>query len=289
MSDDEDDLAAILDLPLAKSKRGDIMDDDSEVANTMTEIDMTGDLIVMHEDVTAVNMQELHTGMNEEGIFAKKELPADDTHLYNGKHITNQVARCDDRHMDVDSKYVTTFKRPEEYEAACKIDVSIKTNLKEVKNETDRRGTEMLADNTYLQAMNETYKEEDIDMTPPEINIENISIMKAGTNKPPGTAAFDVKGLHTREKKEDLFTKEEPPADNKVLAKHEYEGKPAVQNAPNVSPQEELPADTEDLTKYGYSHGDDKPDGNRGHRQGARLHGRGLQGEGRCAHDYHPL
>ena len=56
MSSEEDDLATILDLPPAKSKRGDIMDDNSEVASTMTKIDMMGDLIVMHEDVTTVNV-----------------------------------------------------------------------------------------------------------------------------------------------------------------------------------------------------------------------------------------
>jgi hypothetical protein len=92
MSGDEDDLAAILDLPLAKPKRRDIMDDDSKVANTMTKIDMTGDLIVMHENVTTVNIQGLHTGMNEEDIFAKKELMANNTHLYGEEHVTTQKA-----------------------------------------------------------------------------------------------------------------------------------------------------------------------------------------------------
>jgi hypothetical protein len=62
MSDDEDDLAAILDLPLVKSEGEDKMDDGSEMTSAMTKIDMTGDLIVMHEDVTTFNMQGLHTG-----------------------------------------------------------------------------------------------------------------------------------------------------------------------------------------------------------------------------------
>ena len=57
-----------------------------------------------------------------------------------------------------------------------------------------------------------------------------------------------MKGLHTREKEEDLFGKGEPPADNKVLAKYEYEGKPDVQDNTNVPPQEELPADNETVT-----------------------------------------
>ena len=41
-------------------------------------------------------------------------------------------------------------------------------------------------------------------------------------NKPPETTTFDVKGPHTREKEEDLFTKEELPTDNKMVAKYEY-------------------------------------------------------------------
>jgi hypothetical protein len=66
-----------------------------------------------------------------------------------------------------------------------------------------------------------------------------------------------VKGLHTRKKEEDPSTKEELPADDKVLAKYEYEGKPDVQDnidMPIVPPQEELQADNGVLTKYEYSH-----------------------------------
>jgi hypothetical protein len=232
ISDDEADLATILDLPPAKSEGENIMNDDSEAANNMTKIDMTGDLITMYEDVTTVNMQGLHTGVNDEDIFTKKELPANNTH---------QVARCDDIHMNVDTMCVTTFK-PEVYEAACKMT-----------NQTGLRGTEMLADNTYLQALNETYLEEDVDKTFPEINIEKITIMRAGTNKPPGTATFGMKGLHTREKEEDHFAREEPPANNKVLAKYEYEDKPNMQDVPNMPPQEELSTDDGVLTKYEYS------------------------------------
>jgi hypothetical protein len=106
-SDDEADLAAILDLPPAKSEGENIMDDDSEVANNMTDFDM-----------------------NKEDILAKKELPANNTHLYDRKHMTNQVARSADMHMNVDTKYVTTFTQPEAYEATCEIDVTTKTNLK---------------------------------------------------------------------------------------------------------------------------------------------------------------
>ena len=83
------------------------MDDDSEVANNMTDFDM-----------------------NKEDILAKKELPANNTHLYDRKHMTNQVARSADMQMNVDTKYVTTFTQPEAYEATCEIDVTTKTNLK---------------------------------------------------------------------------------------------------------------------------------------------------------------
>jgi predicted RNA-binding protein len=232
MSSEEDDLATILDQPPAKSKRGDIMDDNSEVASTVTKIDMMGDLIVMHEDVTTVNVEEPHTG--EEDIFAKKELLANDTHLYDGKHVTIRVARNDDMHRDVDNKHMTTLKRPEAYEAARKIDMITKTNLKEMKDEMDRRRTEILADNTYLQATIETYQEEDVDKTNPETNMENISIVRMSTNMLPETANFGAKGLHARETVEDPIVKEELPADNKVADKYEYE--------------KEL------LTKYEYSH-----------------------------------
>jgi hypothetical protein len=156
---------------------------------------------------------------------------------------------CDDVQKDVDTKNGTTFKRPKAHKATCKLGV---------KNETDRRETEMLADDTYLQAMNETYQEEEVDKTHPEINIENISIMRVCTNKPSGTATFGVKELHTGEKEEDHFVKVEPLANNKVLAK--YEGKPDmqdsinVQDVPNVLPLEELPADDGVLPKYEYSH-----------------------------------
>jgi hypothetical protein len=217
MSSDEDDLAAILDLPPAKSKRGDIMDDNSEVASTMTKIEMMEDLIVMHEDVTTVNGQGLHTGVNKEDIFVKKELLANDTHLYDGKHVTIQVAR------------------PNAYEAASKTDVTNKTNPEE--------------------AIDETNLEEDVDKTHLEIDIENNSFMRAGTNKPTGTSTLDVKGLHTREEK-DHFVREELPADNKVLAKYEYEGNAGVQDSvdvPNMPPKEELPADNKMVDKYGYS------------------------------------
>jgi hypothetical protein len=40
------------------------MDDDSGVATAMIKIDMTGDLIVMHENVTTVNMQGFQAGVN---------------------------------------------------------------------------------------------------------------------------------------------------------------------------------------------------------------------------------
>jgi hypothetical protein len=52
---------------------------------------MTGDIITIYEDVTTNNMQELYTGVIEEDTLAKK------------KHVTNQVARSADMHMDVDT------------------------------------------------------------------------------------------------------------------------------------------------------------------------------------------
>jgi hypothetical protein len=216
MLDDEADLATILDLPPANSEGKNITDDDIEVATDMTEIDMTGDFITMYEDVTTINMQELHTSMNKEDILAKKELPANNTHPYDGKHVTNLGTRSADMHMDT------------------KIDMTTKTILKEMKNEPDQRGTEELADDTYLQAMNETYQAEDVDKTYPETNTKNLNIMR---------------GLHTRDDEEDLFTKRELPAENKAVAVYEYKEEPDMQDVPR---QEELPADNKVVTKSKY-------------------------------------
>ena len=56
-----------------------------------------------------------------------------------------------------------------------------------------------------------------------------------------------VKGLHTREKEEDHFVREEPPADNKVLAEYEEE-----HNVQDVPLQKELPADNKMVDKHEY-------------------------------------
>jgi hypothetical protein len=56
-------------------------------------------------------------------------------------------------------------------------------------------------------------------------------------------------GLHTRK---DHLAREGPPADNKVLAKYEYGGKPNVQNVPKVIPQEEPTADKMTVDKHEY-------------------------------------
>ena len=55
-----------------------------------------------------------------------------------------------------------------------------------------------------------------------------------------------VKGLNTRKEEGNHFTKEEPPDEDKVLAKYGY-----VTNTP---PQEELPADDEELNEYKHSY-----------------------------------
>ena len=75
MSDD-DDTTAMLDLPLAKSNRGDIMDD----------------------------KKELHTDMNKEDLVAKMELLTNDPNLYDRKHMTNKMTRCGGGLSDEDTK-----------------------------------------------------------------------------------------------------------------------------------------------------------------------------------------
>jgi hypothetical protein len=67
----------------------------------------------------------------------------------------------------------------------------------------------------------------------------------------PTKRTFGVRGLHSKEKEEDPFTKEELPADDKALAKYECEKESSV---PGMPQQEELPADDGVLTKYEYSH-----------------------------------
>jgi hypothetical protein len=56
-------------------------------------------------------------------------------------------------------------------------------------------------------------------------------------------------GLHTRE---DHFPREWRPADNKLLAKYKYGGKPNVQTVPNVLSQEELSANDMKVDKHEY-------------------------------------
>ena len=92
MLSDEEDLAAILDLPLVQSEREDIMDDRYEVNNDIIVIDMTGDLIIMNEDVPIFNVKGLHTSEKEGEIFAREGLLADKTHRYAGEHAC-QVRR----------------------------------------------------------------------------------------------------------------------------------------------------------------------------------------------------
>ena len=69
---DDDDLSAMVDLPLAKPNRGDIMDD-NKVTDDTTEMEMG-----------------LHTDMNKEDLVAKMELLTNDPNLYDRKHMTNK-------------------------------------------------------------------------------------------------------------------------------------------------------------------------------------------------------
>jgi hypothetical protein len=53
--------------------------------------------------------------------------------------------------------------------------------------------------------------------------VKDISIVRVCTNKPPEPTIFDVKRLHTNvkegvEKEQDLFTKEEQQANNRMSA-----------------------------------------------------------------------
>jgi hypothetical protein len=115
--------------------------------------------------------------------------------------------------VDVDTKYEITFDESAAYEDACQMNAPIKAHLKEVKNAdtesvdtdldkpqktqvTDRRGNtedaELLAYNTYRQAMYETYQEEDVNKTYPEkttapINITNDDPLHNGVPRQTGT------------------------------------------------------------------------------------------------------
>jgi hypothetical protein len=77
---DDDDLSAMVDLPLAKPNRGDIMDD-NKVTDDTTEMEMG-----------------LHTDMN------KIELLTNDSNLYDRKHVTNKVTRYKGGLDDKDTK-----------------------------------------------------------------------------------------------------------------------------------------------------------------------------------------
>jgi hypothetical protein len=78
--------------------------DNNKVPNDTTEMEMVGDTIVMHEDVTTINMQELHTDMNKEDHVAKMELLTKDSNLYDRKHVTNKVTRRERGLNDEDTK-----------------------------------------------------------------------------------------------------------------------------------------------------------------------------------------
>jgi hypothetical protein len=103
----------------------------------------------------------------------------------------------------------------------------------------------------------ETYKEKGVDKTNSVNNIENGKSIARGTSKPPGITKIDVTRLNIRETmEEDNVTEEELPAEDEVLAKSAYEGKPNVQDNINIrdvhklAPPVELPADSKVVTKY---------------------------------------
>ena len=163
LSSDEDDLATILDLPPAKPKRRDIMDD-TEAASTMTKINMTGDIIIMHEKAITVNKQELHTG--EEDTFAM--LLANDTHSYDEEHVNDKMAR------DVEDEHMATLKRPKAHKTACKLDMMDKTNIKTFCTGSHTRGT--MVDPT-MKVLTK-YREEPSVPTQKELPVDNKMVDK---------------------------------------------------------------------------------------------------------------
>jgi hypothetical protein len=214
---DEDDIASIMNLPPAKPKMGDIMDDDNEAADIMTKIDMTGDHIVLHEEATI--------NVNKVDIFVKKEMLAHDTNQQDVVNEIIQVARSDDRHMDEGNKYVNTSNRHDAYEAAYKMDAN-KTHTTNIG--IMRPGLHTREDHVegkWPPADNEVLAKFEYGEQPNVHNVPNV------------------------------LSPEELSAYNMKVDKHEYEKEPEVQyNTTTPDDQVELPANNENLNEYEYSH-----------------------------------
>jgi hypothetical protein len=238
---DDDDITAMLDLPLAKSNRGDIMDD----------------------------KKELHTDMNKEDLVAKMELLTNDPNLYDRKHMT----RCggglnnEDTKQEVLSKVgnmtlIDTVTLIEARKPGMLATKSLgskmsSTVVNQVQKKTEQQNCSYCGNKghgrranfetrkamcpahgqactkcrrqDHFAAVCESVKEEvpannkmvakhdvqnnintygmDVANTHPEFDITEI-----GTNEPRGKTTFDMKRLHARE---------EPP-DNEVLPKYEH-------------------------------------------------------------------
>jgi hypothetical protein len=168
----------------------------------MTKIEMMGDLIVMHENVTTVNVQGLHTGVNDEDIVTKKELLANDTHLNDGKRVTIQVAK------------------PDAHEAAGKTNVTIKTYQEE---DVDKTHLEIdIENNSFMRAgKNKPTRTTTID-------VKGLHTREAEDHfvreKPPADnkvlAKYEDGGKPDMQ--ESVNVQEEPPVDNKMVDKYEY-------------------------------------------------------------------
>jgi hypothetical protein len=233
---DEVDLASILDQTPAKPKMGDIMDDNNEAADTMTKIDMTGDHNVLHE----------------KDIFVKKEMLAHETNPHDGKNMIIQVARCDDMHMDEDTKYVNTSNRHDAHEAARKMDAdTLDTDDEEYTTVAtiDDQKEELVTTDT----LNITNEETDAVATLAANDEELDATIALAATKP------------TVQNMPRVLPQKELSTDNK----HKYEKEPRVQYSTTTP---ELPADNEKLDEYEYSHNDDKPDEDSECWKDARLH-----------------
>jgi hypothetical protein len=187
-------------------------------------------------------LHEEATKVNEEDIFVKKEMLAHDTNPHDGKNMIIQVARCDDMHMNEDTKYVNTSNRHDAHEAACKMNVdTLDTDDEEYTTVAtiDDQKEELVT----TDILNNTDEETDAVATLAANDEELDATITFAATKP------------TMQNVPNVLPQKELSADNKMVNKHKYEKEPKVQHSTTTpDDQGELTADNEELDEYEYSH-----------------------------------
>jgi hypothetical protein len=244
MASDEDDLAAILNLPSVKSERMDIMADRCEGADTIIEINMSGDAknkTKGHETVPIkIDKIVVRRLFDKEG----PDQGVDETitvgmtvtcRTYFNTEIEGEILAFDANTKMVIIKSTLALDQLLR-EGTHMVNLDYIMNISIVKGPHTREKGEDLSMKEELPADNKVVAEYEYKEGPDVLDSINVQ---------------DVPNVPLQE---------ELPTDNMVVAKYEYEGEPDEQNSinvtdvPDVPPKEELLADNGLLSKYEYSH-----------------------------------